>query len=157
MIHFVLSGQLHAYNQPTLFDVTKQNLHTGSGIYSGKAGALVSTMPGVPTTRLMVARVPKVPGEVILTYKYCEQCRMGLCIGLMFEKKCLRISQILFSSMKLPHGKGFRFVFHNIPLCSAIFCKPCWNLSKSFRHLVRYLIWYLRPQLATNLDHLDSK
>ncbi|CAK1541581.1 unnamed protein product [Leptosia nina] len=36
----------------------------GSGIYSGKAGALISIMPGVPTTRLLVARVPKVPGEV---------------------------------------------------------------------------------------------
>ncbi|XP_023952054.2 vanin-like protein 2 [Bicyclus anynana] len=36
----------------------------GSGIYSGKAGALVSIMPGVPTTRLLVARVPKVPGQV---------------------------------------------------------------------------------------------
>ncbi|XP_059050818.1 vanin-like protein 2 [Achroia grisella] len=36
----------------------------GSGIYSGKAGALISVMPGVPTTRLLVARVPKVPGKV---------------------------------------------------------------------------------------------
>ncbi|XP_049879631.1 vanin-like protein 1 isoform X2 [Pectinophora gossypiella] len=36
----------------------------GSGIYSGKAGALVSTMPGLPTTLLMVSRVPKVPGQV---------------------------------------------------------------------------------------------
>ncbi|XP_045503429.1 vanin-like protein 1 isoform X1 [Colias croceus] len=36
----------------------------GSGIYSGKAGALVSIMPGLPTTRLLVAKVPKVPGEV---------------------------------------------------------------------------------------------
>ncbi|XP_039752372.1 vanin-like protein 1 isoform X1 [Pararge aegeria] len=36
----------------------------GSGIYSGKAGALVSIMPGVPTTKLLVARVPKVPGQV---------------------------------------------------------------------------------------------
>ncbi|XP_038217528.1 vanin-like protein 1 isoform X2 [Zerene cesonia] len=36
----------------------------GSGIYSGKAGALISIMPGVPTTRLLVAKVPKVPGEV---------------------------------------------------------------------------------------------
>ncbi|KAG7303463.1 hypothetical protein JYU34_011983 [Plutella xylostella] len=36
----------------------------GSGIYSGKAGALVSTMPGMPATRLMVSRVPKVPGKV---------------------------------------------------------------------------------------------
>ncbi|KAL0867648.1 hypothetical protein ABMA27_008399 [Loxostege sticticalis] len=36
----------------------------GSGIYSGKAGALASTMPGLPTTRLLVARVPKVPGQV---------------------------------------------------------------------------------------------
>ncbi|CAB3220552.1 unnamed protein product [Arctia plantaginis] len=36
----------------------------GSGIYSGKAGALVSIMPGLPTTRLLVAKVPKVPGNV---------------------------------------------------------------------------------------------
>ncbi|XP_034828259.1 vanin-like protein 2 isoform X1 [Maniola hyperantus] len=36
----------------------------GSGIYSGKAGALVSIMPGVPTTKLLVARVPKVPGQL---------------------------------------------------------------------------------------------
>ncbi|KPI96015.1 Vanin-like protein 2 [Papilio xuthus] len=35
----------------------------GSGIYSGKAGSLISVMPGVPTTRLLVAKVPKVPGE----------------------------------------------------------------------------------------------
>ncbi|XP_063541459.1 vanin-like protein 1 isoform X3 [Cydia strobilella] len=36
----------------------------GSGIYSGKAGALASVMPGLPTTRLLVSRVPKVPGNV---------------------------------------------------------------------------------------------
>lgn len=36
----------------------------GSGIYSGRAGALISVMPGVPTTRLLVARVPKVPGKI---------------------------------------------------------------------------------------------
>ncbi|CAH0713812.1 unnamed protein product, partial [Brenthis ino] len=36
----------------------------GSGIYSGKAGALVSIMPGTPTTKLLVSRVPKVPGQV---------------------------------------------------------------------------------------------
>ncbi|XP_045539002.1 vanin-like protein 2 isoform X3 [Papilio machaon] len=36
----------------------------GSGIYSGKAGSLISIMPGVPTTRLLVAKVPKVPGEI---------------------------------------------------------------------------------------------
>nr|XP_026488912.1 vanin-like protein 2 isoform X1 [Vanessa tameamea] len=40
----------------------------GSGIYSGKAGALISIMPGVPTTRLLVSKVPKVPGEVEGTY-----------------------------------------------------------------------------------------
>ncbi|CAH0713806.1 unnamed protein product, partial [Brenthis ino] len=36
----------------------------GSGIYSGKAGALVSIMPGISTTKLLVSRVPKVPGQV---------------------------------------------------------------------------------------------
>ncbi|XP_004928912.1 vanin-like protein 2 isoform X1 [Bombyx mori] len=36
----------------------------GSGIYSGRAGALVSIMPGVPTTRLLVSRVPKIPGQI---------------------------------------------------------------------------------------------
>ncbi|CAH0595384.1 unnamed protein product [Chrysodeixis includens] len=36
----------------------------GSGIYSGKAGALISTMPGLPATRLLVATVPKVPGQI---------------------------------------------------------------------------------------------
>ncbi|XP_045516407.1 vanin-like protein 1 isoform X3 [Pieris brassicae] len=41
---------------------------TGSGIYSGKAGALISLMAGAPTTRLMVARVPKVPGQVTESY-----------------------------------------------------------------------------------------
>ncbi|XP_045516408.1 vanin-like protein 1 [Pieris brassicae] len=41
---------------------------TGSGIYSGKAGALISLMAGAPTTRLMVARVPKVPGQVTASY-----------------------------------------------------------------------------------------
>ncbi|XP_028172897.1 vanin-like protein 2 isoform X1 [Ostrinia furnacalis] len=40
----------------------------GSGIYSGNAGALVSVMPGVPSSHLLVARVPKKPGQV--TYKY---------------------------------------------------------------------------------------
>ncbi|XP_004928913.2 vanin-like protein 1 isoform X1 [Bombyx mori] len=38
--------------------------NAGSGIYSGRAGALVSIMPGVPTTRLLVSRVPKIPGKV---------------------------------------------------------------------------------------------
>ncbi|KAL4711785.1 hypothetical protein ACJJTC_005954 [Scirpophaga incertulas] len=37
----------------------------GSGIYSGRAGALASTMPGLPTSTLLVARVPKIPGQVI--------------------------------------------------------------------------------------------
>ncbi|XP_045771205.1 vanin-like protein 1 [Maniola jurtina] len=37
----------------------------GSGIYSGKSGALVSIMTGIPTTRLLVASVPKVPGRVV--------------------------------------------------------------------------------------------
>ncbi|XP_034828264.1 vanin-like protein 1 isoform X3 [Maniola hyperantus] len=41
---------------------------TGSGIFSGKAGALISLMTGVPTTRLLVAEVPKVPGQVEGTY-----------------------------------------------------------------------------------------
>ncbi|CAH2051806.1 unnamed protein product, partial [Iphiclides podalirius] len=36
----------------------------GSGIYSGEAGTLVSVMPGVPTTRLLVSKVPKTPGKV---------------------------------------------------------------------------------------------
>lgn len=36
----------------------------GSGIFSGKAGALISLMTGVPTTKLLVAKVPKVPGQV---------------------------------------------------------------------------------------------
>nr|XP_049699302.1 vanin-like protein 3 isoform X5 [Helicoverpa armigera] len=40
----------------------------GSGIYSGKAGALISIMPGLPTTKVLVAKVPKVPGEVSGTY-----------------------------------------------------------------------------------------
>ncbi|CAH0399339.1 unnamed protein product [Chilo suppressalis] len=34
----------------------------GSGIYSGKAGALISIMPGEPKTQLLVSRVPKRPG-----------------------------------------------------------------------------------------------
>lgn len=34
----------------------------GSGIYSGKSGALISTMTGDQTTRLLVHEVPKVPG-----------------------------------------------------------------------------------------------
>nr|XP_013189651.1 unnamed protein product [Amyelois transitella] len=40
----------------------------GSGIYSGRAGALVSIMPGVPATRLLVERVPKIPGRLSETY-----------------------------------------------------------------------------------------
>ncbi|XP_075983847.1 vanin-like protein 2 isoform X2 [Anticarsia gemmatalis] len=40
----------------------------GSGIYSGKAGALVSIMPGLPTTKVLVAKVPKVPGQVTEIY-----------------------------------------------------------------------------------------
>ncbi len=34
----------------------------GSGIYSGKSGALISTMTGEATTRLLVHEVPKIPG-----------------------------------------------------------------------------------------------
>ncbi|KAH9636944.1 hypothetical protein HF086_016883 [Spodoptera exigua] len=41
---------------------------TGSGIYSGKAGALISIMPGLPTTKVLVAKVPKVPGRVTEPY-----------------------------------------------------------------------------------------
>ncbi|XP_052739170.1 vanin-like protein 1 [Bicyclus anynana] len=41
---------------------------TGSGIFSGKAGALVSLMTGVPITKLLFAKVPKVPGQVTGTY-----------------------------------------------------------------------------------------
>ncbi|CAH0696824.1 unnamed protein product [Spodoptera exigua] len=40
----------------------------GSGIYSGKAGALISIMPGLPTTKVLVAKVPKVPGRVTEPY-----------------------------------------------------------------------------------------
>ncbi|XP_045454230.1 vanin-like protein 1 [Melitaea cinxia] len=40
----------------------------GSGIYSGSAGSLISIMPGQPTTRLLVAKVPKVPGRPEDTY-----------------------------------------------------------------------------------------
>ncbi|KAJ8711351.1 hypothetical protein PYW07_008593 [Mythimna separata] len=40
----------------------------GSGIYSGKAGALISIMPGLPTTKVLVAKVPKVPGQVTEPY-----------------------------------------------------------------------------------------
>ncbi|XP_037052329.1 vanin-like protein 1 isoform X1 [Bradysia coprophila] len=37
----------------------------GSGIYSGKSGALISTMTGERTTRLLVHEVPKVPGNPV--------------------------------------------------------------------------------------------
>ncbi|GBP97467.1 Vanin-like protein 2 [Eumeta japonica] len=40
----------------------------GSGIYSGKLGALASVMPGTDTTKLLVERVPKIPGRVNWTY-----------------------------------------------------------------------------------------
>ncbi|CAG9791383.1 unnamed protein product [Diatraea saccharalis] len=36
---------------------------SGSGIYSGKTGALISIMPGVSKTQLLVSRVPKRPGH----------------------------------------------------------------------------------------------
>lgn len=39
----------------------------GSGIYSGKSGALISTMTGEATTRLLVHDVPKVPGNPVPT------------------------------------------------------------------------------------------
>ncbi|CAG9791382.1 unnamed protein product [Diatraea saccharalis] len=35
----------------------------GSGIYSGKTGALISIMPAESKTRLLVSRVPKLPGH----------------------------------------------------------------------------------------------
>ncbi|XP_052738828.1 vanin-like protein 1 [Bicyclus anynana] len=38
---------------------------SGSGIYSGRNGALLSVMTGIPTTQLLVARIPKIPGRVI--------------------------------------------------------------------------------------------
>lgn len=37
----------------------------GSGIYSGKSGALISTMTGEATTRLLVHEVPKIPGNPV--------------------------------------------------------------------------------------------
>jgi len=39
---------------------------TGSGIYSGKSGALISTMTGEETTKLLVHEVPKTPGNTVL-------------------------------------------------------------------------------------------
>lgn len=38
----------------------------GSGIYSGKSGALISTMTGDKTTRLLVHEVPKIPGATVI-------------------------------------------------------------------------------------------
>ncbi|GBP97468.1 Vanin-like protein 1 [Eumeta japonica] len=40
----------------------------GSGIYSGKLRALASVMSGTDTTKLLVERVPKIPGRVNWTY-----------------------------------------------------------------------------------------
>ncbi|CAH2259698.1 jg24303 [Pararge aegeria aegeria] len=40
---------------------------TGSGIYSGRTGSLVSVMTGIPTTRLLVSRVPKTPGRAFFS------------------------------------------------------------------------------------------
>lgn len=37
----------------------------GSGIYSGKSGALISTMTGQDTTLLLVHEVPKIPGNPV--------------------------------------------------------------------------------------------
>jgi len=39
----------------------------GSGIYSGKSGALISTMTGQRTTALLVHEVPKIPGNPVPT------------------------------------------------------------------------------------------
>lgn len=39
------------------------NGYCGSGIYSGKSGALTSMMSGIKTTRLLVHDVPKMPGN----------------------------------------------------------------------------------------------
>ncbi|XP_045516409.1 vanin-like protein 2 [Pieris brassicae] len=60
--------EAYAYSMNVNFIASGANNVTeggaGSGIYSGKAGALISFMPGLPTTRLLVTRVPKVPGQV---------------------------------------------------------------------------------------------
>lgn len=40
----------------------------GSGIYSGSAGALISVMPATPTTRMLIADIPKVPGQITSEY-----------------------------------------------------------------------------------------
>ncbi|KAG6439271.1 hypothetical protein O3G_MSEX000632 [Manduca sexta] len=40
----------------------------GSGIFSGKAGALTSVVRKVTSYRLLVAQVPKIPGDVKQTY-----------------------------------------------------------------------------------------
>lgn len=38
---------------------------TGSGIYSGKSGALTALMTGENTTKLLVHEVPKIPGDPV--------------------------------------------------------------------------------------------
>ncbi|XP_032526858.2 vanin-like protein 2 isoform X1 [Danaus plexippus] len=63
----------------------------GSGIYSGKAGALVSIMPGQPTTRLLVATVPKVPGEVT-----------GNVTGPIFDSPSIQDNLTLITDPSLP-------------------------------------------------------
>ncbi|CAG9559058.1 unnamed protein product [Danaus chrysippus] len=63
----------------------------GSGIYSGKAGALVSIMPGQPTTRLLVATVPKVPGEVT-----------GNIVGPIYDSPSVQDNLTLITDPSLP-------------------------------------------------------
>ncbi|XP_053617655.1 vanin-like protein 1 [Plodia interpunctella] len=68
----VQNQQAYAYSMNVNFlAANANNIHVGtagSGIYSGRAGALVSMMTGIPSTRLLVERVPKVPGKLTRTY-----------------------------------------------------------------------------------------
>lgn len=43
---------------------------SGSGIFSGNAGALISITPGIPSSHLLVTRVPKKPGHVSVPFSY---------------------------------------------------------------------------------------
>lgn len=81
-------------------------LISGSGIYSGKAGALVSTMPGLPATRLLVARVPKVPGQVH-TYLF----RIKVLYNFFYDVRSINIHLSMYRYLQVLTSALIHFVY----------------------------------------------
>ncbi|XP_039751967.1 vanin-like protein 1 [Pararge aegeria] len=90
---------------------------TGSGIYSGRTGSLVSVMTGIPTTRLLVSRVPKTPGR---KYRYRATAFSGVRTYNQIEAVGSRLCAVIACTDDTIESCGKRFPQYS-PNSTAVF------------------------------------